>query len=132
MSSDIEIAQAASLKPIKSIARLYGVDKAELIPHGRHCAKIHLDALERLERERPAGKLIDVTAITPTVRSATFDFFGKISLRRSCDALGAPRPARRGGGALFRRPARQTRRIGSGRRSGPFVVRAHRVVAPHE
>lgn len=63
--SDIEIAQAAKLKPIKQIADEYGVRENELELYGPYKAKVKLDILERL-KNRPNGKYIDVTAITPT------------------------------------------------------------------
>lgn len=63
--SDLEIAQAAEIRPIADIAAAIGLQPDELIPHGRSKAKVHLDALKRLI-SRPLGKYIEVTAITPT------------------------------------------------------------------
>ena len=63
--SDLEIAQAAKLKPIKEIAEEVGILEEELEPYGRWKAKVHLEVRERL-KDRPNGKYIDVTAITPT------------------------------------------------------------------
>ena len=63
--SDLEIAQAAKLKPILEIAELVGLTEDDLDLFGRYKAKIHLDVLGRLE-DRSNGKYIDVTAITPT------------------------------------------------------------------
>ena len=65
MTTDIEIAQAAVLKPIAEIAARAGIADEALIPHGRHMAKLDLGYLAGLE-ERPRGKLILVTAINPT------------------------------------------------------------------
>ncbi|MCL6430685.1 MAG: formate--tetrahydrofolate ligase, partial [Anaerolineae bacterium] len=65
MLSDIEIAQAARLKPIKEIAASLGLSEDDLDLYGKYKAKVHLDVLERL-KDRPDGKYIDVTAITPT------------------------------------------------------------------
>ena len=65
MLSDIEIAQAAKLKPIKDIAASVGLSEDDLDYYGKYKAKVHLDVLERL-KDRPNGKYIDVTAITPT------------------------------------------------------------------
>ncbi|MFH0910769.1 MAG: formate--tetrahydrofolate ligase [Planctomycetota bacterium] len=65
MKSDLEIAQAARLKPILAIAKKYGIREKELDLYGRYKAKVHLDILERL-KDRKLGKYIDVTAITPT------------------------------------------------------------------
>ncbi len=63
--SDIEIAQAAELLPIVEIAEKIGLSEDDLDLYGKYKAKVHLDVLERLQ-ERPNGKYIDVTAITPT------------------------------------------------------------------
>ena len=63
--SDIEIAQAVTPKPIVDIAAEVGIRPAELELHGTRKAKVELSILERL-RNRPNGKYIDVTAITPT------------------------------------------------------------------
>jgi formyltetrahydrofolate synthetase len=63
--SDIEIAQAATLKPITQIAEELGIEMDELELFGPYKAKIKLEILERL-KDRPDGKYIDVTAITPT------------------------------------------------------------------
>ncbi len=63
--SDIEIAQAAVLKPITQIAEELGIEMDELELFGPYKAKIKLEILERL-KDRPDGKYIDVTAITPT------------------------------------------------------------------
>ena len=63
--SDLDIAQAATMKPILEIARNLGLEEDELELYGRYKAKIHLNVLERL-KDRPQGKYIDVTAITPT------------------------------------------------------------------
>jgi methylenetetrahydrofolate dehydrogenase (NADP+)/methenyltetrahydrofolate cyclohydrolase/formyltetrahydrofolate synthetase len=63
--SDLEIAQAAEMKPILEIAEQVGLNEEELVPYGWYKAKVRLDVLERL-KDRPNGKYIDVTAITPT------------------------------------------------------------------
>lgn len=63
--SDIEIAQAAKVKPIAQIAAELGIRENELELFGPYKAKIKLEILERL-KNRPNGKYIDVTAITPT------------------------------------------------------------------
>ena len=63
--SDIDIAQEATLKPISLIAEEVGIQEDELILYGPHKAKVSLSLLERL-KNRPNGKYIDVTAITPT------------------------------------------------------------------
>ncbi len=63
--SDIEIAQAARLKPVLQIAEEVGLRPDELELFGKYKAKVHLEVRDRLAR-RPNGKYIDVTAITPT------------------------------------------------------------------
>ncbi len=63
--SDIEIAQAVTPKPITLIAEEVGILPKELELHGRNKAKVELEILARL-KNRPNGKYIDVTAITPT------------------------------------------------------------------
>jgi len=63
--SDLEIAQAAQPKPITQIASNLGILEDELDPHGKLKAKVKLSILDRLSN-RPSGKYIDVTAITPT------------------------------------------------------------------
>ncbi len=63
--SDIDIAQAGTLKPIMQIAEELGILESELELYGPYKAKIKLEILDRL-KGRPDGKYIDVTAITPT------------------------------------------------------------------
>ena len=63
--SDLDIAQAARLQPITEIAAGVGLDREDLILYGKYKAKVHLDALKKLA-DRPRGKYIDMTAITPT------------------------------------------------------------------
>ena len=63
--SSLEIAQAATLRPIADVAAEAGMLPGELELYGRAKAKIDLAVLERLAR-RPEGKLVCVTAVTPT------------------------------------------------------------------
>jgi formyltetrahydrofolate synthetase len=63
--SDLEIAQAAELKPIREMADKVGLLDEELVPYGWYKAKVSLEVLKRLQ-DKPNGKYIDVTAITPT------------------------------------------------------------------
>ncbi len=66
MSSDIEIAQRAKMLHITAIARdRLGIDDAHLEPYGHFKAKLSLDYIDSLAA-RPDGKLILVTAISPT------------------------------------------------------------------
>ena len=64
--SDLEIAQAAEMKPILDIAASLGLGPDDLDLYGKYKAKVHLDVLEQSSKDRPQGKYIDVTAITPT------------------------------------------------------------------
>ena len=63
--TDIDIAQAGTLKPIMQVAEELGLLENELELYGPYKAKIKLETYERL-KDRPNGKYIDVTAITPT------------------------------------------------------------------
>jgi formyltetrahydrofolate synthetase len=65
MKSGLEIAQDAILQPIADVAAAAGIRDDELEQYGRYRAKIELSLLERL-KDRPDGKLIITTAITPT------------------------------------------------------------------
>lgn len=64
--SDLEIAQEAELRPITEVAKDAGILDDELEPYGKYMAKIdYAKVMERL-KDRPNGKMICVTAITPT------------------------------------------------------------------
>lgn len=63
--SDLEIAQAAKLKPIGEIAGKLGIPGEYLIPYGHDKAKVDLRFMKTLA-DRPDGKLVLVTATTPT------------------------------------------------------------------
>ncbi|MFA9480265.1 formate--tetrahydrofolate ligase [Phycisphaerales bacterium AB-hyl4] len=65
VSSDLDIARAASLKPIREIAREAGIHADWLEDYGRYKAKVNLDALHALA-DRPNGRYVVVTAVTPT------------------------------------------------------------------
>src|SRR5215471_18701739 len=65
MPSSLEIAQAASLRPVVDVAADAGLLPDEIEQYGRYKAKVDLSVLERLA-DRPDAKLINVTAITPT------------------------------------------------------------------
>jgi len=65
MPSSLRIAQEAQLRPITEIASAAGLLDEEVEPYGRYKAKVDLSVLDRLATKRD-GKLIDVTAITPT------------------------------------------------------------------
>ena len=65
MKSDIEIAQAAVMKPILEIAKKLDLQEDEIESYGKYKAKINLSVWNRL-KDKPNGKLILVTAINPT------------------------------------------------------------------
>ena len=65
MKSDIEIARASSMKPIVEVASKIGIPEDSVLNYGKYKAKISLDFLNSLE-QKPDGKLILVTAMTPT------------------------------------------------------------------
>ena len=62
--TDIEIAQGAKMLPITEIARSAGIDEKYIEQYGKYKAKIDLSLLK--ENKNADGKLILVTAITPT------------------------------------------------------------------
>jgi len=64
MMTDIEIAQSVEMKPITEIADAAGIDRKYLEQYGNYKAKVDLSILN--ENEKDDGKLILVTAITPT------------------------------------------------------------------
>jgi formate--tetrahydrofolate ligase len=63
--SDIEIARHARMRPMQEIADALLIPSDDIIPYGRHKAKVSLDFVDRTERSAN-GKLILVTAISPT------------------------------------------------------------------
>lgn len=65
MRSDIEIAQECQKKPIEEIAARIGLSQDDIISYGPYMAKVPLSLSERL-KDNPDGKLILVTAMTPT------------------------------------------------------------------
>ncbi|WP_424812543.1 formate--tetrahydrofolate ligase [Roseococcus sp. YIM B11640] len=66
MSIDLEIARAATLKPIAQIAEKAGIPADALEPYGKYKAKIGLDFVASARHDRPIGKLVLVTGISPT------------------------------------------------------------------
>ena len=65
MKTDIEIAQAATLKPIVEIAERIGLTFDDLELYGKYKAKIDYQTIEKVKQNKD-GKLILVTAINPT------------------------------------------------------------------
>jgi formate--tetrahydrofolate ligase len=62
---DLDIARAATLRPIQDIGAAIGLTADELEPYGRHKAKVGWHAIAR-RRDHPDGALVLVTAMTPT------------------------------------------------------------------
>ena len=65
MLSDIEIAQKAHMLPITEVAAKLGIGEEDIELYGRYKAKLSMDLIKRVQ-DNPDGKLILVTAITPT------------------------------------------------------------------
>ena len=65
MLSDVEIAQSATMKPIKEIAFQVGLEEDDLELYGKYKAKVSLEAIEKV-KDNKDGKLVLVTAINPT------------------------------------------------------------------
>jgi len=65
LKSDLKIAQEAPIKLISEIAETIGLTEDDLELYGKYKAKVTLDVLER-NKDKPNGKYIDVTCITPT------------------------------------------------------------------
>src|SRR5687768_5611300 len=63
--SDIEIERKVTLKPIEEVAAKLDIQRRELLHYGPYKAKLSLDFVRSLGN-RPDGKLILVTAVTPT------------------------------------------------------------------
>jgi formate--tetrahydrofolate ligase len=64
--SDLEIARSVQPRPIVDVAHDLGIRDDELERYGPTKAKVTLEAIRRLEAERPRGRYVVVTAITPT------------------------------------------------------------------
>ncbi|MFP4169747.1 MAG: formate--tetrahydrofolate ligase [Methanomassiliicoccales archaeon] len=65
MKSDLEIAQEATFEPVVNIAKKLGLSEDDIELYGKYQAKVPLEVMEKFS-DRPQGKYIDVTAITPT------------------------------------------------------------------
>src|SRR5260370_19010130 len=65
MSTDLEIARAAKLRPIAEIAAAAGIPADALIPYGRYMGKIDFPFI-RAQADKPVGALVLVTGISPT------------------------------------------------------------------
>ena len=64
--SDLDIARSVTPRPIAEIAAALGLRDDEIEPYGRTKAKVTIAGIERLEAERPRGKYVVVTGISPT------------------------------------------------------------------
>ena len=65
MSTDLEIARAATLQPIAAIAARAGIPEDAVEPYGKYKAKVALDFVQK-QSAKPRGKLVLVTGISPT------------------------------------------------------------------
>jgi len=65
IKSDIEIARAGKMQPIEKVAEKVGIAESHLFRYGPHKAKVDLHFIDQL-KSRPDGKLVLVTAISPT------------------------------------------------------------------
>jgi formate--tetrahydrofolate ligase len=86
MPSSLEIAQEAELRPITEIAEGAGLEPDEYDLYGKYKAKVSLDVLDRLA-STPDGKLICVTAITPT-KAGEGKTTTSVSLTQGLGAIG--------------------------------------------
>ena len=66
MPTDLELARSVSPRPITDVAADIGLRADDLILYGEDKAKVKLSAIERLRSERTPGRLVLVSAITPT------------------------------------------------------------------
>lgn len=66
--ADWEIAEAAekNMKTVYELGEMLGLEKHELLPHGHYVAKLDFKSILARLKNRPDGKYVDVTAITPT------------------------------------------------------------------
>lgn len=92
MPSDIEIARAATLKPIAAVAEKLGVPEDALHNYGKHIAKIDHGFIQSLDG-KPEGKLVLVTAISPTPRARARPRRRSASRTASTASASAPSPA---------------------------------------
>ena len=66
MLTDIKISQQNKMSPISEIAKNIGIKSDELELYGQYKAKISYEGLKRISQNKQKGKLILVTAMTPT------------------------------------------------------------------
>ena len=66
MTTDIDIARKFTARPIQEIADKLNIDPEYILPYGKDIAKVHFDAMAAAKQTRNPGKLILVSATTPT------------------------------------------------------------------
>jgi formate--tetrahydrofolate ligase len=66
MLTDIEIAQEAKMLPIAEVAAKLGIGEQDIEMYGRYKAKLSIEPDPQPSKRKKAGKLVLVTAITPT------------------------------------------------------------------
>jgi formate--tetrahydrofolate ligase len=66
--ADWEIAEAAekNMKTVYELGEMLGLEKQELLPYGHYVAKLDFKSIPSRLKDKPNGKYVDVTAITPT------------------------------------------------------------------
>ena len=91
---DWEIAQDAEtrMKPIGTVAQEFGLLPEEVLAYGRYMAKVEQHAVLRRLADRPNGKYVDVTAITPRRWARANPPRPSVWCRALPNAAGAPRP----------------------------------------
>jgi len=83
----LDVTRPKRLRPVMEVGKEFGLLESEMISYGPHKAKISLDVLKRLD-SRPDGRLVVVTAITPT-RAGEGKTTSAISLTQGLGRIGA-------------------------------------------
>ena len=132
--SNIDIAQAAKMRRINDVAQeRLGIPEEALEAYGKYKAKISLDYISKLNG-RPNGKLVLVTAISPTPAgegktTTTVGLGDALNLDRQ---EGVDLPARAGAGTGVRHEGRRRRRrLRAGRADGRHQPAFHRRLRRH-
>ena len=73
MSHDIEVAKQFTAKPIQEIADKLSISPDHILPYGKDIAKVSNDAVKAAAERRKPGKLILVSATTPTAWQASMN-----------------------------------------------------------
>ena len=82
MKTDIDIAREAEIKPIEAIAAKLGIADKYLEQYGKYKAKVNLSIIPEQLKDHKNGKLILVTAISPTPAGEGKDYNERWSCRR--------------------------------------------------